>query len=50
MDTFTLLTHTICFVNKISMFVMRQTSRKCVIPAVCVKLGKFYVVKHNGVT
>jgi len=25
-------------------------SRKCVIPAVCVKLGKFYVVKHNCVT
>jgi len=25
-------------------------SRKCVIPVVCVKLGKLYVVKHNCVT
>jgi len=25
-------------------------SRKCVIPVVCVKLGKMYVVKHNCVT
>jgi len=25
------------------------TSRKCVIPIVCVKLGKWYVVRHNCV-
>jgi len=25
-------------------------SRKCVIPVVCVKLGKLYVVKHNLIT
>ena len=25
-------------------------SRNCVIPVVCVKLGKLYVVKHNCVT
>ena len=25
-------------------------SRKCVIPVVCVKLGKRYVVKHNLIT
>ena len=28
----------------------RCESRKCVIPVVCVKLGKWYVVKHNCVT
>jgi len=27
-----------------------NVSRKCVIPVVCVKLGKWYVVKHNCVT
>jgi len=27
-----------------------DVSRKCVIPVVCVKLGKWYVVKHNCVT
>jgi len=27
-----------------------SSSRKCVIPVVCVKLGKWYVVKHNCVT
>jgi len=27
-----------------------KKSRKCVIPVVCVKLGKWYVVKHNCVT
>jgi len=33
-----------------SLFIILQvhsTSRKCVIPFVCVKLGKRYVVKHN---
>jgi len=29
---------------------LTSKSRKCVIPVVCVKLGKWYVVKHNCVT
>jgi len=28
----------------------KWSARKCVIPVVCVKLGKLYVVKHNCVT
>ena len=27
-----------------------RESRKCVIPVVCVKLGKWYVVKHKYIT
>ena len=27
-----------------------RKSRKCIIPVVCVKLGKLYVFKHNCVT
>jgi len=29
---------------------LQEESRKCAIPVECVKLGKWYVVKHNCVT
>jgi len=40
----------ILFVEKEGVFEHQSDSRKCVIPVVCVKLGKLYVVKHNCVT